>query len=72
MAILPTAYAHRIVLEPERENGPGEVVATGVEFSYGEDKSMHNYIVHAKREVIISAGYVALRPNSKNEACHGI
>ncbi|KAK1228942.1 hypothetical protein PQX77_008007 [Marasmius sp. AFHP31] len=49
--VLPTAYAHKIVTE-EQENK--DVAATGVEFSYGDDKSVH--VAHATREVVVSAG----------------
>ncbi|KAL0061374.1 hypothetical protein AAF712_011772 [Marasmius tenuissimus] len=51
--VLPTAYARRIVTT-EQENG--EVAATGVEFSYGEDKSIH--VANATREVVVSAGAI--------------
>lgn len=36
----------------------GEIVATGVEFIHGTDKAVH--IAHARKEVILSAGYVHL------------
>ncbi|KAK1219629.1 hypothetical protein PQX77_017641 [Marasmius sp. AFHP31] len=49
--VLSTAYAHKIVTE-EQENK--ELAATGVEFSYGDDKSIH--VTRATREVVVSAG----------------
>ncbi|KAF9259119.1 alcohol oxidase [Marasmius fiardii PR-910] len=51
LLVLPTAYAHSLVTDGE---GDGNIVATGVRFSYGKDKSAH--VVHAKKEVILSAG----------------
>ncbi|KAK1228946.1 hypothetical protein PQX77_008012, partial [Marasmius sp. AFHP31] len=49
--VLPTAYAHRIVTTGKDNR---EVAATGVEFSYGDNKSVH--VAHATREVVVSAG----------------
>ncbi|KAL0062594.1 hypothetical protein AAF712_010528 [Marasmius tenuissimus] len=49
--VLTTAYAHRLVTTGQ---GDGNIVATGVEFNYGDEKKVH--VAHAKREVIISAG----------------
>ncbi|KAJ8087644.1 hypothetical protein PM082_006478 [Marasmius tenuissimus] len=49
--VLTTAYAHKLVTTGQ---GDGNIVATGVEFSYGDEKRVH--VAHAKREVIISAG----------------
>ncbi|KAG7097832.1 hypothetical protein E1B28_005150 [Marasmius oreades] len=53
LVVLSTAYAHRIVTNGE---GDGNIVASGVEFSYGEDKSV--CVAHAKKEVILSAGAI--------------
>ncbi|KAL0569975.1 hypothetical protein V5O48_011980 [Marasmius crinis-equi] len=51
LLVLPTAYAHKLVTTGEKD---GDIVATGVEFSFAADKSVH--VAHAKREVIVSAG----------------
>ena len=60
LAVLTEAYVTR-VLTSQKEGG---LVATGVEFTRG-DKT---YTVKAKKEVLLSAGYVGIISNVRQRA----
>ncbi|KAK7437916.1 hypothetical protein VKT23_018351 [Stygiomarasmius scandens] len=49
--VLPQAHVHRIISADDDKEG---LVATGVEFSYGDDKTPH--IVKVNKEVVVCAG----------------
>ena len=50
MKVLTEAYATRIIFSDRKEDG--ELVATGVEFDWKGSRR----VVHARKEVILSAG----------------
>ncbi|KAK7437914.1 hypothetical protein VKT23_018349 [Stygiomarasmius scandens] len=49
--VLPKAHVHRIIPADDDKDG---FVATGIEFSYGEDKTPH--VVKVNKEVVVCAG----------------
>lgn len=51
--VLIDAAVAQIVFKDEKEDG--DLVATGVEFIHGGKK----YVVNARKEVVLSAGYVS-------------
>ena len=50
MQVLTEAFASRIIFADA--NGNADIIATGVEFIHGGK----TYAVHAKKEVVLSAG----------------
>ena len=56
LTVLLTAYATKIVNTDPKD---GVVTATAVEFAHGDPENFHRkYLVRAKKEVILAAGYV--------------
>ena len=58
LTVLLTAYATKTVTTDPKD---GVVTATAVEFAHGDPENFHRkYLVRAKKEVILAAGFVSL------------